>query len=98
MYDAEVKPFKLPNFSAMIIFYLELIRKIFNVDEVHFITRRKKTKFKPKREVVPFIVHCRLALQVLETMLQDLGLEQGGTTWKYDPLGFINNKRMELDI
>jgi hypothetical protein len=97
MYGAEVKPFKLPSFLTMRIFSLEFIRQSLNVDEVHFIPRRKKTNFKPKREIGPFIVHSRSTLQVLETMLQELGLEQG-TTWQYDPLGVINNKRLELDI
>jgi hypothetical protein len=57
----------------------------------------KKTNFKPKREIGPFIVHTRSSLQVVETMLQELGFEQG-TTWKYDPLGVISNKRLELQI
>jgi hypothetical protein len=97
MYGAKVKPFKLPIFLTMRMFSLELIRKILNVDEIHFIPRRKKTNFKPKREVGPFIVHSRSTLQVLETMLQELGLEQR-KSWKYDPLWVINNKRMELYI
>jgi hypothetical protein len=33
----------------------------------------------------------------MQKMLQELGLEQG-IAWKYDPLGVINNIRLELDI
>jgi len=42
-------------------------------------------------------VHSGSTLQVLETMLRELGLKQG-TTWQYDPLGVINSIRLELDI
>jgi hypothetical protein len=33
----------------------------------------------------------------VETMLQGLRFEQG-EIWQYDPLGVINNIRMEMDI
>jgi len=34
---------------------------------------------------------------VVETVPQGLGFEHG-EIWQYDPLGVINNRRMELDI
>jgi len=43
----------------MRIFALEFIRKNLNVDEFHFIPRKKK---KPKKEVGPFIVYRRSTL------------------------------------
>jgi hypothetical protein len=59
MYGAEVKAFKLPSFLTMIIFSLEFVRQSLNVDEVHFIPRRKKNNFKPKRDIGTCIVHSR---------------------------------------
>ena len=97
MYGSEVKPFKLPSFLTMSVFYLEFIRQSLNVDDIHFIPRRKRTNFKPKREVGPFIVVNRLALQFVEAMLQGLGLELG-ESWQYDPLGVINAKRLQFEI
>jgi hypothetical protein len=76
---------------------LEFIRQSLDVDDIHFIPRRKRTNFKPKREVGPFIVVNRSTLQVVEAMLQGLGLKQG-EAWKYDPLGVINAKRLEFEI
>jgi hypothetical protein len=95
MYGAELKPFKFPCFLTLRIFSLEFIRKSLNVDEFHFIPKRKKTIFKPKKEIGLFIVHTKSALQVVETMLQELGFEKG-TTWKYDPLGVISKKILEI--
>jgi hypothetical protein len=97
MYGSEVKPFKLPSFLTMGGFAWEFIRQSIDVDDIHFIPRRKRTNFKTKREVVPFIVFNRSNLQVVEVMLQGLGLEQG-ESWKYDPLGVINAKILEFEI
>ena len=77
MYGSKFKPFKFPSFLTMRVFPLEFIRQSLNVDDIHFIPRRKMTNFKPKREVPPFIVVNRSTLQVVESMLWGLGLEQG---------------------
>jgi hypothetical protein len=50
-----------------------------------------------KREVGPFIVNNRKDLQVAESMLQGLNLEQG-ETWQYDPFGIISSKRQEFQL
>jgi hypothetical protein len=61
LYGSEVKPYKLPSFLTMRIFALEFIRQSINVDEVHFIPR-KKNNFKPKKKVGPFSVYSRSTL------------------------------------
>ena len=61
--------------------------------EVHSIPRKKKKKFKPKKEVGPFIVYSRSALHVVETMMQGMGFEQG-EIFQYNPLRVINNRRV----
>jgi len=96
LYGSEFKPFKLPIFPTIRIFSLEFIRKSLNVDEVHFIPRKKKTNFKPKKEVGNFILYNRSSSQVVEIVLQGMGFEQG-EIWQYDPLGVMNNRRVELD-
>jgi len=54
MYGLEFKPFKFPSFFTMTVFALEFIRQILDPDDIHFIPRKKRTNFKPKREVGPF--------------------------------------------
>jgi hypothetical protein len=97
VYGAEICPFRLPKFFTLRIFSLEFIRQSLDSDNIHFIPRKKRTNFKIKREVGPFIVYNRTTLQVVETKLQELNLERG-EAWKYDPFGIIKEKRLELGL
>ena len=52
-------PYKLPKYVPMRIFALEYIRKILNSDSINFLAAKKKTQFKLKNQVGPFICNQR---------------------------------------
>ena len=55
IYGYELPPYKLPKYLAMILFSLEYFRKMIGVHEVHFLVVMKKTQFKMKNKMGPFI-------------------------------------------
>jgi hypothetical protein len=73
------------------IFALEYIRQILDFDYTHFSSRKYKSSFKSKKEVSPFIVNTREALQVAKKLLQNMGFQQG-EIWIYDPCAIISSK------
>jgi len=64
VYGSDLRPFLLPIFLTPKIFVLEYIRKILNLDDIHFVSRKYKANFKLKKEVGPFIFNTKSTLQV----------------------------------
>jgi hypothetical protein len=94
VYGCELRPFLLPIFLTPKMFSLQYIRKILNSDDVHFVSRKYKATFKLEKEVGPFIVNSKIALQVLVAkVLSDMGFQEG-ETWIYDPYAFISSKNI----
>jgi hypothetical protein len=81
----------------MRIFSLEYIRQRLNSDQVNFVSKKRKATFKLKKEVGPFVVNNRAALQVVEILLQEMNFQQG-EIWHYDPYSIISTKRIEVDL
>lgn len=54
-YRSELAPYKLPKFLPMRIFALEYIKQMSNADEVHFVAVKKKSQFRIKSHIGPFI-------------------------------------------
>ena len=52
-------PFKLPKFLTIRVFALQYLRQILNVDVINFMASKKKTQFKLKNKIGPFIVNKR---------------------------------------
>jgi len=93
VYGCELPPYKLPKYLPIIIFALEYIRQRFNVDEVHFVAAKKKSQFKLKAQVGPFIYNTRAAGEEENKLLKEkFGLS---FTWSYDPMGVISKLRVE---
>ena len=54
-------PYKLPKYLSLRIFSLKYIRKMIDADEVHFFSAKKKSQFKIKSQIGPFICNNRAA-------------------------------------
>jgi hypothetical protein len=75
VYGSELQPYLLPKFLTLRVFSLEFIRQHLNYDHVNFLANKKKTSFKLKKEVGPFIVKDKSTLQEVEERLKEMGLE-----------------------
>ena len=84
VYGALLAPYKLPRFVTTNFFALEYLRQILNVDEVNFMASRKKTQFKLKNQIGPFIVNNREAVNEINIKLKEYKF-QYSFMWNYDP-------------
>ena len=84
----------LPNFLPMRIFALDYIRKIINANEVHFVSVKKKSQFRIKSQIGPFICNSRVVGEEADKMLKKM-IFTHRFTWYYDPLGIISKKSVE---
>jgi len=69
IYGCQLTPYKLPIYLPMRIFALAYFRQIINSDEVNFPLARKKTQFKIKNQMSPFICNNREFGQEAEKIL-----------------------------
>jgi len=76
----------------MRIFSLDYFRQIINYDEVHFLSAKKKTQFKMKNQLGPFICNNREAGPEADRLLQQMKF-RNIFIWHYDPHGVINKLR-----
>jgi len=81
----------------MKIFALEYFRQIINSDEVNFLSARKKTHFKVKNQLGPFICNNREARPKANKILHQMKLKNN-FIWKYDPHGVINKLRLKVKL
>ena len=72
VYGCQINPYKMPKYLPMRIFSLEYIRQIINSDDVNFLLARKKTQFKIKNQIGPFICNNREAGEEAEKCLQEM--------------------------
>ena len=59
IYGYELPPYKLPNYLPMRLFSLEYFRKMIGLDEVQLLASWKKTQFKMKNQMGPFICNTK---------------------------------------
>ena len=78
----------------MRIFALEYIRQMLNMDEIHFVAAKKKSQFKIKNQIGPFICNSRVAREEADKLLREMQFNLN-FTWSYDPLGVISKLRIE---
>ena len=76
----------------MRILALEYIRQILNSDEVNFLSAKKKTQFKIKSQLGPFVCNSRNDGKETDRFLQELKFSST-FKWSYDPLGVIRKLR-----
>ena len=65
-----------------------------NMDEIHFVSNKKKSQFKIKAQVGPYIVNTRAAAKEVEAILKKMKFKTS-FTWSYDHLGVISMLRVE---
>ena len=81
----------------MRLFALEYIRQILNSNSVNFLVAKKKTQFKLKNQVVPFIFNNREAGVEGEKQLLEYKFSKN-FLWHYDPYGIISKMRVKCKL
>jgi hypothetical protein len=92
VYGCELPPYKLPKYLPMRIFALEYIRQMINSDEIHFVAAKKKSQFRIKTQIGPFICNNRAAGEEADILLRQMKFPLR-FTWSYDPFGIISELR-----
>jgi len=72
VFGCELSPYKLPKFLPMRIFSVEYIKKMLNVDEIHFLSSKNKYQFKIKTQIGPFIYNNRAAGEKVDNLLKEM--------------------------
>lgn len=67
------------------------------VDEVHFLVARKKTQFKMKNQMGPFIYNTRKDGYEADKILQQFKFKNS-FIWHYDPHGVIRKLRQKVKL
>jgi len=65
-----------------------------NMDELHFVWTKKKSHFKLKAQIEPFICNTRASVKEAGILLKQMKFKLS-FTWPYDPLGNIYEIRAE---
>lgn len=65
-----------------------------NADEVYFVVAKKKSQFKIKSQIGPFICNNRLAGKEEDKRLKEMNFTHSFTC-SYHPCGIISKKRVE---
>lgn len=97
VYGFELAPYKFPKYVPMIIFSLEYIRQMINMDDLHFVSRKRKSQFKIKSNIGSFICKPRSTGVEADTLLKKMNF-QPSFTWFYDPFSIIYALRAELKM
>lgn len=72
IFGCELAPYKLPKFLPMRIFALEYIRQMLNMDEIHFVAAKKKSQFKIKTQIGPFICNSRATGEEADKLFKEM--------------------------
>ena len=94
VYGSNLLPYKLPKYLPMRVFALEYIRQILNLDSINFLAAKKKTQFKLKNQVGPFICNHREAGIEASKQLLEYKFEES-FLWNYDPNGILCKMRVK---
>ena len=94
VYGCEFPPCKLQKFLPMRIFALEYIIQMLNADEVHFVCAKKKSQFKIKTQIGPFICNSRTTWEEANKLLKEMKFSLS-FRWSYDLVGVISKLRVE---
>ena len=97
VYGSSLVPYKFPKYLPMRLFPAEYIRHILNSDAINFLEVKKKTQFKLKNQVGPFICNNRDAGLEAEKNLQEFKFSHI-FLWYYDPLGVISKMRVKCKL
>ena len=82
---------------SMKIFALEYLRPILNSDSINFMAARKKTQFKLKNQVGPFIINHKEAEKEIIKRLAEFKFQES-FPWNYDPQGILSSLRVKFKL
>ena len=82
----------LPVFLTLRVFSLELIRQRLIVEDEHFSSFKRTSEIKFPWTVGPFVVKRKSTLQMIESMLREMGFSVEVAV-NYDPHHVISNRR-----
>ena len=84
IFRSNLLPYKLPRYMSMRIFALQYLIQILNYDSINFMAARKKTQFKLKNQIGPFIINHREAEKKIIKRLAEFKFQES-FPWNYDP-------------
>ena len=79
----------------MRLFALEYYRQMIYLDLIHFTKAEKKAQLRIKYHLGPFVCNNREAGKAIEGILENHMRLNKSFGWKYDPHGFIYDRRMK---
>jgi len=68
-----------------------------NSDDVNFVLAKKRTQFKVKNQLSPFICNSREEGQEANLIMQQMKF-QNNFMWRYDPQGFMTKLRQKVKL
>jgi hypothetical protein len=94
VYECKLAPYKLPKYVSVRIFSLEYIRQIMNLDDIHFVSLKRKQQLRIKGQIGSFICNSRGAGEEADRMLKEMKFFMS-FPWHYDPCGIISEMRVK---
>jgi len=94
IYGCEFPPIKLPKFVPICISTLEYIRKMINMDQLHFVAAKKKVQFKINTQLGLLICNSIARGNEPKSILREKNFKIS-FSWSYDSLGVISKLRLE---
>jgi len=93
-YGSKLPLYKIPEYLPMSILSLEYISKIIHLDNIHFVAAKKKSQFRIKTQIGPFIYNNRATREEAYLLLKQMNSPLS-FTWSYVPFGVIANLLLE---
>ena len=97
IFVSNILPYKLPKHKCMRIFSLEYFRNFLNSDSINFMAAKRKTQFKLKNQVGPFIINNKDAENEITKKLSEYSFEES-FSWNYDPQGILSKLRVKCKL
>jgi len=73
---------------------MEYSMQMLNMDEVHFVSYKKKELFKLKTHIWPYIINTKVAAKEIEEILSHMKFKHN-FSWSYDPQVIISKLILE---
>jgi hypothetical protein len=86
IYGCELAPYKLPRYILVRIFSLEYIRQMINLDDIHFVSLKKKQQLRIKGHIGSLICNSRAIGEEANKLLKEMKFSTS-FLWQYDSCG-----------
>jgi hypothetical protein len=85
VYGCELAPYKFPKYLPVRIFSLEYIRQMINLDDIHFVSLKKKQQLIIKGKIGSFICNSQGTGEEANRLLKEMKFFVS-FIWHYDPM------------